>query len=186
MQIKNVQSFVQLLFTIVPYVVVRHQILVITYDLYCNARVTNTARRPLPYIFSGGSRISCSGRGPPTWALFVENVCENKRIGSHRGCAPRTPPRSANDIELNFCFPEKFGCITGVQRRLNIPNDLRNRECYHTHHLLKMTINGGYPLLPMPPHACLCTKVTQSHEQQVVDVLIPRNISRCQHRTSNS
>ena len=37
------------------------------------------------------------GRGPPTWAPFGENVCENERIGSHRGwCVPGTPPRSAN------------------------------------------------------------------------------------------
>ena len=33
------------------------------------------------------------GRGPPTWALFGENVCENERIGSHRGgaCTRHTP-----------------------------------------------------------------------------------------------
>ena len=30
--------------------------------------------------------------GPPTWALFGENVCKNERIGSHRGRAPGTPP----------------------------------------------------------------------------------------------
>ena len=23
----------------------------------------------------------------PMWALFGENVCENEKIGSHRGCA---------------------------------------------------------------------------------------------------
>ena len=38
------------------------------------------------------------GRGPPTWALFSENVCENERIGSHRGTctrhAPLDPPMS--------------------------------------------------------------------------------------------
>ena len=39
--------------------------------------------------------------GPPTWALFGKNVCENKRIGSHKGGhAPGTPPRSANDIYI--------------------------------------------------------------------------------------
>ena len=32
------------------------------------------------------------GHGPPTWVLFGENVCENKRIGSHRGRTPGTPP----------------------------------------------------------------------------------------------
>ena len=34
------------------------------------------------------------GRGPPTWALFGENVCENERIGSHGGggaCAGHAP-----------------------------------------------------------------------------------------------
>ena len=55
------------------------------------------------YLPSGGSRIShrgghapIGGHGPPTWALFGENVCENETIGSHGGCAPGTPPRSAN------------------------------------------------------------------------------------------
>ena len=35
------------------------------------------------------------------WALFGENVCENERIGSHRGGVRRAhPPRSANA----YCF----------------------------------------------------------------------------------
>ena len=48
---------------------------------------------------SGGSRISrrggvhpLGGRGPLMWALFIENVCEKERIGSHRGaCAGHAP-----------------------------------------------------------------------------------------------
>ena len=59
--------------------------------------------------YSGGSRISrrggaCTrkgrGLGPPTQVLFGENVCENERIGSHKGWrAPGTPPpRSANAL----------------------------------------------------------------------------------------
>ena len=33
------------------------------------------------------------GAGPPMWALFGENVCENERIGSRRQWrAPGTPP----------------------------------------------------------------------------------------------
>ena len=32
------------------------------------------------------------GCGPPMWALFSENVCENKRIGSHRGWRPPGTP----------------------------------------------------------------------------------------------
>ena len=47
-----------------------------------------------------GSRIFRRvGRGPifggfwpPTWALFSENVCKNKRIGSCRGPCTGTPP----------------------------------------------------------------------------------------------
>ena len=36
-------------------------------------------------IHSGGSRISHWGHGPLTRVLFSENMCENKRIGSHGG-----------------------------------------------------------------------------------------------------
>ena len=54
----------------------------------------------LGLVNSGGSSIShkggvhpLGGRGPLTWALFGENVCENKRIGSNRGaCAGHAPP----------------------------------------------------------------------------------------------
>ena len=44
--------------------------------------------------FPIGGRGPVMGRhGPPMWALFGENVCENERIGSHRGGrAPGTPP----------------------------------------------------------------------------------------------
>ena len=35
----------------------------------------------------GGRAPVRGGRGPLTWALFSENVCENKRTGSHRGGA---------------------------------------------------------------------------------------------------
>ena len=42
--------------------------------------------------------LGAGGRRPPTWALFGKNVCENERIGSHRGRAPGTSPRSANTI----------------------------------------------------------------------------------------
>ena len=44
------------------------------------------------------TRWGGGGRGPPTWALFGENVCKNERIGSHGGGghALGTPPRSAN------------------------------------------------------------------------------------------
>ena len=59
---------------------------------------------------SGGSRISCrggvhllGGHGPPMWALFGENVCENERIGSHgRGHAPGMPPL---DLPMEIVCP---------------------------------------------------------------------------------
>ena len=61
---------------------------------------------------SGGSRISrrggggehpLGGHGLRTLALFGENVCENERIGSHRGaCAP---PMSMISTSFNkICF----------------------------------------------------------------------------------
>ena len=55
------------------------------------------------FLSSGRCRIShrggihpLGGHGPLTWALFGENVCENKRIGSHGGHVPGMPPRSTN------------------------------------------------------------------------------------------
>ena len=60
-------------------------------------------------LFSGGSRISrrgavhpLGGHRPPMRVLFGENVCENERIGSHRGWrASGMPPlRSANVISV--------------------------------------------------------------------------------------
>ena len=49
----------------------------------------------------GGHAPVRRGRGPPTWALFSENVCKNERIGSHRGGVHLAwpPPRSANECE---------------------------------------------------------------------------------------
>ena len=48
----------------------------------------------------GGRAPVRGGHGPLTWALFGENVCKNERIGSHRGRAPGTPPRSANVLKM--------------------------------------------------------------------------------------
>ena len=49
------------------------------------------------------------GCGPPTWALFGENVCKNERIGSHGG-VHSAPPRSANEIfELSAILGD-LGC----------------------------------------------------------------------------
>ena len=47
--------------------------------------------------FPVGGGVHPLGRGPLKWALFSENVCENERIGSHRGgaCAPLDPPMNA-------------------------------------------------------------------------------------------
>ena len=66
-------------------------------------------KQQLCTLCSGGSRISrrggvhpLGGRGPPTWALFGENVWKNERIGCHRGRAPGTPPRSANVVLVGY------------------------------------------------------------------------------------
>ena len=44
----------------------------------------------------GGGHGPLGGHGPPTRALFSENVCENERFGSHRGgvcpARPLDPP----------------------------------------------------------------------------------------------
>ena len=61
--------------------------------------------------YSGGSRISRGGHapvrgcGPPTWALFGKNVCENERIGSHRGAVRRArPPPQIRQCTLSSLF----------------------------------------------------------------------------------
>ena len=40
----------------------------------------------------GRAPVGGGGRGPPTWALFGENVCENERIGSQKGGVPGARP----------------------------------------------------------------------------------------------
>ena len=47
----------------------------------------------------GGPWTRLGRRGPLTWVLFGENVCENERIGSRRGHGPENfVCRSANDM----------------------------------------------------------------------------------------
>ena len=48
--------------------------------------------------FPVGGWTRFGGRGPPMWALFGENVCEDERIGSRGGgaCAGIFLCRSAN------------------------------------------------------------------------------------------
>ena len=50
--------------------------------------------------FSIGGVDPLGGHGPLTWAFFAKNVCKNKRIGSRRGRAPGTPPRSPDDYDI--------------------------------------------------------------------------------------
>ena len=38
------------------------------------------------------------GREPPTWALLAKMCAKMKELGPIGGCAPGTPPRSANGI----------------------------------------------------------------------------------------
>ena len=62
--------------------------------------ITENNTGPDPgFSVGGGVDPFWGGFLPPTWALFSENVCKNKRIGSCRGRAPaRPPPRSAYAI----------------------------------------------------------------------------------------
>ena len=48
------------------------------------------------------------GRGPPMWALFGKNVCENERIGSRRGASTWHAPRSANGFQDKLCIGEEL------------------------------------------------------------------------------
>ena len=68
----------------------------ITNWIICNIHVF-VAVADLGFPIGGHAPIR-GERGPPTLALFGENVCKNERIGSHRGWhVPGMPtPRSAN------------------------------------------------------------------------------------------
>ena len=46
--------------------------------------------------FPMGGHAPIRGHGPPVQTLFAKNVCENERIGSHRGACAGHAPRSAN------------------------------------------------------------------------------------------
>ena len=52
------------------------------------AQVPQSTQQGWIQDFPWGGQDPFGGRGPPTWALFGENVCENERIGSRRGRAP--------------------------------------------------------------------------------------------------
>ena len=55
------------------------------------------------------------GRGPPTRALFGENVCQNKRIGSHRGWrAPGTSPPQIRQCQLQCMHTHMSHCMNVV------------------------------------------------------------------------
>ena len=64
-------------------------------------------------LFRGRSRISRRGGVDPFWETWTsddgENVCENERIGSRKGCAPENLVcRSADAITIfrEYCFTD--------------------------------------------------------------------------------
>ena len=73
------------------------------------------------------------GCGPPTQALFGENVCENERIGSHRGwCVPGTPPPPDPPMLTIILLKLSRSCI----------NDKLHKTSLSSHLLLSsLTIN---------------------------------------------
>ena len=71
------------------------------------------------------------GRGPPMWALFGVKVCENKRIGSHRGRALGMPPDPPMFIKEK-CTIIREACSHSILHRERISN-YRVRSNLHTH-----------------------------------------------------
>ena len=77
----------------------------------------------LQFHVGGRSRISrrkgvhpLGGHGPPMRALFSENVCENKRIGSHKGWhAPSMPPL---DPPMHVVY-----CRDVIQHKVQVTTD---------------------------------------------------------------
>ena len=71
----------------------------------------------------GGCVYLLGGCGPLARVLFGENVCENDRIGSHRGGVrpARPPPRSANE---HGCHLDPLGVAIVVRTGLLHGRDL--------------------------------------------------------------
>ena len=53
--------------------------------------------------FPIGGMNPLRGCGPPTWALFTENVCENERIGSH---SAGVDPLGGMDLQCGHFSPK--------------------------------------------------------------------------------
>ena len=70
--------------------------------------VTDTMQGRIQDFPSGGRGPILGGFWPPTWALFSENVCENKRIGSCRGGmhqhAPLDPPMLCVTQQISYTW----------------------------------------------------------------------------------
>ena len=86
----------------------------------------------------GGGVHPLGGHGPPTWALFGENVCENETIGSHRGgaCAghaPLDPPMLYISIPCSkakcLMIPQASHVVDNVIRK-KVDRDKGNL-CFH-------------------------------------------------------
>ena len=78
-----------------------HDLLLFSNKIACINITVNYHQWRIQDFPLGGVHPLGGGLGSPTWALFGKNVCENERIGFHRGGhTPGTPPRSANDHYL--------------------------------------------------------------------------------------
>ena len=75
----------------------------ISLKLMCLTKYT-TLPGPDPGFSVGGAWTHSGGVWPPTWALFSENVCENKRIGSCRRTPPLDPPMLTKLLKLSSYF----------------------------------------------------------------------------------
>ena len=91
------------------------------------------------------------GLGPLMWALFVENVCENERIGSRRGWRGLGMP----PLDLPMIFHEKITvwiCLNNYQSfLLTFMKEKQVELAAENHHVNPMDIPVTSDLDPKLP-----------------------------------
>ena len=89
------------------------------------------------------------GHGPPTWALFGENVCENERIGSHWGehvpgmPPPPYPPMKCVNRLIGSCYCYCYSMVWVEERKIRFKEGIRVLE--------KVCLSLGYSVWVLMP-----------------------------------